>query len=155
MHRHTLGELDVRYRGPQAMPESTLVVIERLSGRLSSAELHQMTRNLVERWDPMLRVHLLVDVRDADLDGISFDDLVAYVRHTERLGLHHFAPRIAIVAGTDKNRSLARLYQSLVRREGQSLAVFSEMEQALGWIRSPSSAQDEDKTPRGPATPSK
>jgi len=111
-----------------------LVVIERLSGTLSTQKLEELTVKVAARWAPTVAIRLLVDLRDAVPTGIGWDDLVEFAAHVDRIGLHARIPRVAIVASRDDVVALARLYKSLVQND-TGLAVFREADAALEWLR--------------------
>lgn len=124
---------------PVSTDSSGLVVIERLSGALSAEKLTELTAKLAERWAPNVSVRLLVDLTDAIPAGFGWGGLVELAAHVDRVGLHTQIPRVAIVASRDEIVALARLYKSLVRHDA-GLAVFSEAEEALAWLRMPNVA---------------
>jgi hypothetical protein len=112
-----------------------MVVVERVTGQRSAADIQELTQKLVARWDPSLQIRLLVDLSDANLSEIGLEELLEYVRYVEHIGLHQRAPVVALVAGRDINHNLARLYQSLVQHTEGTIAVFAEVAEALVWIR--------------------
>lgn len=119
---------------PVSTDNSGLVVIERLTGALSTEKLTELTAKLAERWTPNVSVRLLVDLTEASPAGFGWQALVEFAAHVDRVGLHARIPRVAIVASRDDIVGLARLYKSLVRHDG-GVAVFTEAEQALEWLR--------------------
>lgn len=119
---------------PVSTDNSGLVVIERLTGALSTEKLTELTAKLAERWTPNVSVRLLVDLTEANPAGFGWQALVEFAAHVDRVGLHARIPRVAIVASRDDIVGLARLYKSLVRHDG-GVAVFTEAEQALEWLR--------------------
>lgn len=121
---------------PASTDTAGLIVIERLTGALSVEKLTELTAKLSERWAPNLSVRLLVDLEDAIPAGFGWQGLVEFAEHVDRIGLHTRIPRVALVASRDDIVALARLYKSLVRHAG-GIAVFTEAEPALAWLRLP------------------
>lgn len=121
--------------GVSATSESAgLVVIERLSGALSTQKLEELTEKLAERWAPNVSIRLLVDLSEAMPTGFGWDGLVEFAAHVDRIGLHTRIPRVAIVASRDDVVALARLYKSLIQHD-TGLAVFHDADAALEWLR--------------------
>ena len=121
-------------RGAASTDSTGLVVIERLSGALSTQKLEQLSAKLSERWTPGVTIRLLVDLSDAVPTGFGWDGLLEFAAHVDRIGLHSRIPRVAIVASRDDVVALARLYKSLIQHD-TGLAVFREADAALEWLR--------------------
>ena len=121
-------------RGPASTDSAGLVVIERLSGALSTQKLEALSAKLSERSAPNLAIRLLVDLSDAVPTGFGWDGLLEFAAHVDRIGLHARIPRVAIVASRDDVVALARLYKSLIQHD-TGLAVFREAGAALEWLR--------------------
>ena len=141
------AHLALRYADPTEIRGSSVVVVERFVGPRSAQELTRMTEKLVARWDPAVRIRLLVDLTAAELGSVGLADLKEYVRYAERIGLHERAPRVAIVAERDATHNLALLYRALVGCGERGVAVFADVESALSWIRD----TPEDLAPRASA----
>ena len=131
------GNLALTGGSGTAMATSSLVVIERMAGDVSLSKLKQLTANMVERWDPSVRIHLLTDLTDANLGRLSFREVVEFVQYTERMGLYFRAPRVAIVATGGATHTIAKLFQSLLPHDDRSVLVFSDVSSALAWLRGP------------------
>ncbi|HEU5077543.1 MAG TPA: STAS/SEC14 domain-containing protein [Polyangiaceae bacterium] len=127
-----------------------LIVIERLTGALSVEKLTELTVKLAERWAPNVSVRLLVDLNDAIPAGFGWQGLVEFAAHVDRIGLHTRIPRVALVASRDEIVALARLYKSLVRHDA-GVAVFTEAEPALEWLRLPDTATPQSQYRVAPA----
>lgn len=126
------------------MDTSSVVVIERVLGDVSARDLQTLTSKMVARWEPAVQIRLLVDLTEANLSDISFEELLEYIRYAERIGFHSRAARVAIVAERDTNHTLAKLYQTMVKHEHAELAVFTRIAQALLWIREPTRMSEHD-----------
>lgn len=83
--------------------------------------------------------HALYDLRGATVSGLAEDDLREFVARIAALSPTK-ERRVAIVVGSDVDFGIARMYQTLASlRFEQSRRVFRDYDEAMTWLRAPSS----------------
>ena len=112
--------------------------IHRVTDRLDFDELRGVLATLYEDDAYRPDQHSLWDLRQADLTGFSVEQvgsIAGLVREAWGTGSARSA---LVVGGDDVNFGMARMYEQRLGAEPESkVRVFTEMEAALAWLRTP------------------
>ena len=111
------------------------IVLSSLVGAIADADLLPSYKQLYEnkRWKPGF--HEIVDLRDAQMDGVTGEGL----RRLSSLVEGYIAGKCdgfktAVIAPEDLPYGLARLYEAVSEESPENVMVFRDLNQALEWI---------------------
>jgi hypothetical protein len=106
------------------------IVLSRLWGTLTTEEIDEHRRRIRAdpAFDPAFRY--IVDMRG--LTGLAYSS--AKVRHAAATQIFRGPQRRAIVAATDEQYGIARMFATLAALEGEVVEPFREWAEAARWV---------------------
>lgn len=108
------------------------------SGRIGLAEIQQVGEAMREDPRSDLAMTRLVDLREAELD-LFLDD----IRTVMTFVCGHPERRVAMVAPPGAVFGISRQMESVANNEGRLFKAFTDLEEALRWIRRPVAVAEE------------
>ena len=127
----------------QAYAEHTIrdgVVRVRYVGRMTPSMLISAREAFVADPDFVPGMNFMADFTEGTLSEFSSDDLRRVGVHGRQIALDWGPHRTAVVAPSDVDYGLSRMFQMLGRRPGLTLHVFRDMTEAEAWLREDSPA---------------
>jgi hypothetical protein len=115
-------------------PERNLLVVV-FDGAIGDEDLLKYARHAVETWRTPSGHDELIDLRGVeDVDGIGGQTLRRVAGMFTRSDRTPERSRVAIVAASDVQYGLARMYQAFRSESPLDLRVFREMDEARAWL---------------------